>query len=110
MHTFMGNTTTNAATTTASLQAGPTTCLAPGDKSGYWMPTMYNGTTAVLPVGPQVIYYKTNLIDYTSVRPFPVGLRFLVGSPSQSQAEFQNLPGTVEGWECGESFHNWDIR
>ncbi len=109
MHTFMGNTTTNAATTLTSLQAGGTTCLAPGDKSGYWMPTMYNGNTMILPTGPQVIYYKTNAIDYTAVHPFPPGLRFLVGSPSQTQAEFQNLPGTVEGWECGNSFFNWDF-
>jgi hypothetical protein len=109
MHTFMGNTTTNAATTLASLNAGGTNCNAPGDKSGYWMPTMYLGNTQILPVGPQVIYYKSNLIDYTTVRPFPPGLRFLVGSPSQTQAQFQNLPGTVEGWECGDSFFNWDF-
>ncbi len=109
MHSFLGNSSTNAATTLASLQANSTTCLAPGDKSGYWMPTMYNGSTAIHPVGVQVIYYKTGVIDYTSVRPFPPGLRFVVGSPTQSQIQFQNLPGTVEGWECGESFHNFDF-
>jgi len=109
-HTFMGNTVTTGNTTTAaSLDAGGTTCLAPGDKSGYWMPTMYNGTQMILPTGPQVIYYKTNTIDYTSVQPFPVGLRFLVGSPTQSESQFQDLPGTVEGWECGDSYYNWDF-
>ncbi|MEN3360339.1 MAG: hypothetical protein V7637_4321 [Mycobacteriales bacterium] len=106
-HTFMGNTTTNAATTLASLQAGGTACLVPGDKSAYWMPTMFNGDQPVMPVGPQVIYYKTNLIDYTSVRPFPLGLRFVVGSPTATSAEF--LAQSVEGWECGESFHNADF-
>jgi hypothetical protein len=109
MHTFMGNSSTNAATTLTTLEAGGTACLAPGDKSGYWMPTMYNGSQMILPVGPQVIYYKTNLIDYTSVRPFPPGLRFLVGSPAQTESQFQNLPGTVEGWECGDSYYNWDF-
>ncbi|GHJ48373.1 hypothetical protein Cs7R123_57150 [Catellatospora sp. TT07R-123] len=107
MHTFMGNRTTNAASTIASLQAGTSTCTAPDDKSGYWMPTMYNGNTVITPVGPQVIYYKTGVNDYTSVRPFPVGLRFVVGSPSATADQF--LYGSVEGWECGESFHNADF-
>ncbi|MFJ4894184.1 DUF1996 domain-containing protein [Streptomyces sp. NPDC088788] len=108
-HTFMGNTTTNAASTTASLDSGGTTCKAPGDKSAYWMPTLLNGSTPVLPVGPQVIYYKAGVTDYTSVRPFPKGLRFVVGSPLQSAADFRNHRGFVEGWECGDSFFNVDF-
>jgi hypothetical protein len=108
-HTFMGNTTTDANSTTASLDAGSTTCLAPGDRSGYWMPTMYDGDTPVLPVGPQTIYYKAGVTDYTSVRPFPKGLRYVVGSPMQSAQEFRDHPGFVEGWECGDSFFNVDF-
>lgn len=107
VHTFMGNTTTNAYTTLASLQAGSTSCLAPGDKSAYWMPSMYNGSQSVQPVGPQVIYYKTGVLDYTSVRPFPPGLRFVVGSPNATPAEF--LAASYEGWECGNSYHNADF-
>ncbi len=107
-HTFLGNTGTNAGTTTvASLQAGGTTCIAPGDKSAYWMPTMYNGSTQVDPIGPQVIYYKTGVIDYTSVRPFPPGLRYVVGSPSATAAQF--LASSYEGWECGNSYYNADF-
>ncbi|OEJ30688.1 DUF1996 domain-containing protein [Streptomyces subrutilus] len=105
-HTFMGNTATDAFSTTASLSAGRTACTAPGDLSGYWMPTLYNGDRPVLPTGPQVIYYKTGVTDYKSVRPFPKGLRFLVGSPHQTAAEFRGHPGWVEGWECGDSFKN----
>ncbi|MFJ3497013.1 DUF1996 domain-containing protein [Streptomyces sp. NPDC086091] len=108
-HTFMGNTTTDAGSTTASLDAGSTRCLAPGDRSAYWMPTLYKGNTSVLPVGPQVIYYKAGVTDYTSVRPFPKGLRFVVGSPTQSVSEFRNHKGFVEGWECGDSFFNSDF-
>jgi len=106
-HPFLGNTTTNAYATLASLQAGATTCKAPADKSAYWLPTMYNGAQAVIPVGPQVIYYKTGVIDYTSVRPFPPGLRFVVGSSHALPAEF--LAASVEGWECGNSSHNADF-
>ncbi|WP_371478670.1 DUF1996 domain-containing protein [Kitasatospora sp. NBC_00315] len=109
MHTFLGNTTTEANSTLASLQAGSTSCLAPGDKSGYWMPTMYDGDTAVNPVGLQTIYYKSSVNDYTSVRPFPPGLKFVVGSPSATSTQFATDPGFVAGWECGNSYHNIDL-
>ncbi|MET7363750.1 DUF1996 domain-containing protein [Streptomyces sp. NPDC005562] len=108
-HTFMGNTTTDARSTTDSLKQGNTACKAPGDKSAYWMPTLFKGDKAVLPIGPQTIYYKAGVTDYTSVRPFPEGLRYVVGSPMQSADEFRHHPGFVEGWECGESFFNVDI-
>ncbi|CAM5243263.1 hypothetical protein SALBM135S_01465 [Streptomyces alboniger] len=108
-HTFMGNTTTNAHSTTASLDAGSTKCLAPGDRSAYWMPTLYDGDQEIRPVGDQTIYYKAGVTDYTSVRPFPKGLRFVVGDPTQSAEEFRGHPGFVEGWECGESYFNVDF-
>jgi hypothetical protein len=104
MHTFMGNTTTDANTTLASLQAGGTSCKVPGDKSGYWMPTMYNSNQPVMPIGPQVIYYKSGVIDYTSLRPFPAGLKFVVGSPTNTAAQFMNE--SEQGWECGNSAFN----
>ncbi len=109
MHTFMGNTTTNAKTTVASLAAGGTKCLAPGDRSAYWMPTLYSGGRAVNPAGVQTIYYKTGVRDYTSVRPFPTGLRYVVGNPKATAKEFYASPGTVEGFECGNDYRNSDI-
>ncbi|MBE9498100.1 MULTISPECIES: DUF1996 domain-containing protein [Streptomyces] len=108
-HTFMGNTTTDADSTAASLDAGGTTCKAPGDKSAYWMPTLFDGDRPILPVGPQTIYYKAGVTDYTSVRPFPKGLRFVVGSPAQSPQDFRDHPGYVEGWECGDSYFNTEF-
>nr|WP_245923957.1 DUF1996 domain-containing protein [Actinoplanes atraurantiacus] len=108
-HTFMGNTTTYAGTTLATLKAGGTSCITPGDKTGYWMPTLLNGDTAVQPIGRQVIYYKSGVIDYRSVRPFPAGLRYVVGSPQATLEDFRNSPGAVEGFECGDSSFNWDI-
>ena len=108
-HTFLGNTTTNAATTVSSLSAGETKCLAQGDLSAYWMPTLYNGDQAVNPVGVQTIYYKTGVNDYTSVRPFPKGLRFVVGDAKNTDPQkFLKATG-VEGFECGESYRNADI-
>ncbi|MEU5178842.1 DUF1996 domain-containing protein [Streptomyces longwoodensis] len=108
-HTFMGNTSTDANSTTASLTGGATTCKAPADASGYWMPSLYNGDRKILPVGPQTIYYKAGVTDYTSVRPFPKGLRFVVGNPMQTADEFRHHRGFVEGWECGDSYFNTDF-
>ena len=109
MHSFMGSTTTSATTTTNSLLAGGTSCVTPQDKSAYWFPTLYNGTTAIHPTGPQVIYYKSAVYDYTTVVPFPKGLRFVVGSPSATLDEFRTAPGAVEGWECGNISKSWDF-
>jgi Domain of unknown function (DUF1996)/F5/8 type C domain len=109
MHTFMGSTTTDAASTTGSLSAGATSCVTPADKSGYWFPTMYNGDRIIAPTGPQVIYYKSGIYDYRTVQPFPKGLRFVVGSPTATEDQFKNSPGAVEGWECGDSSKNWDF-
>ncbi|MET7424646.1 DUF1996 domain-containing protein [Dactylosporangium sp. NPDC005555] len=108
-HTFMGNTTTNANTTLASLQAGGTACITPGDKSAYWMPTLLNNGVAVQPVDRQVIYYKSGVLDWRSVRPMPAGLRYVVGSPSSTLDQFKNHPGAVEGFECGDLTRQWDI-
>lgn len=88
-HTFMGNTTTDAHSTTDSLKRGNTACKAPGDKSAYWMPTLLKAGQPVLPVGPQVIYYKAGVTDYTSVRPFPEGAAL---RRRQSDAERRRIP------------------
>ncbi|MEV0389268.1 DUF1996 domain-containing protein [Nonomuraea sp. NPDC050643] len=109
LHTFIGNTTTNAHSTLASLLAGGTSCTNPHDRSAYWFPSFFKGDQLVQPVGPQVVYYKSGVLDYTTVRTFPQGLRFVVGSPGQSLEEFRNAPGAVEGFECGDSFHNYDL-
>jgi hypothetical protein len=109
MHTFIGNTTTNAGSTLNSLLAGNTSCTNPHDRSAYWFPSFYKGSQLIRPIGPQVVYYKSGIIDYTTVRTFPQGLRFVVGSPTQSLAEFRDAPGAIEGFECGNSAKNWDL-
>ena len=106
-HTFLGNPSTNAFSTTESLLKATTACTVPADRSAYWMPTMFDGDTPVIPNFPQVIYYKSGVIDYTSVRPFPTGLRYVVGSPKATAQEF--LDGSEKGWECGDSYSNNDV-
>jgi len=109
-HSFMGNLDTNASSTPASLLAGSgTSCTVAQDKSAYWFPTLYRGTDQVISPSLQTIYYKAGIIDYKKVRPFPAGLRFYAGSPMYTADQFKNAPGTVEGWECGDSTKNWTI-
>ena len=104
-HTFFGNRTTSASSTVASLsvpRAG-TSCRAPGDGSAYWMPTMYAGDT-VLDPSDVIVYYKSGVDDYRTVRPFPKGFRMIVGSPRYtSAAQFGGY------WSCGNSGRRADI-
>lgn len=108
-HTFMGNTTTDAFSTTESLLAGETSCSVPADKSAYWFPTLLNGDEPVLPRGEQVIYYKSGIEDYTQVVPFPLGLRFVAGDMTATEDQFRRSPGAVEGFECQNLSKVWDI-
>jgi len=86
-HTFFGNKTTNANSSLASLQKGTTSCKVPADRTAYWMPTLTNGTKVIDPI-ETITYYKSDVKDYTSVRPFPKGLRFVAGSPKATESEF----------------------
>ncbi len=102
-HTFFGNTTTNAFTTEATLEAGPTSCQFAGDKSGYWTPTLYAKGQIVDP-DYAIVYYKSGIDNYPSVQPFPKGLKLIAGfAMAKSTADF---PGT---WSCGNSINQKDF-
>ncbi|MEA2843581.1 MAG: hypothetical protein QOJ69_1252, partial [Actinomycetota bacterium] len=73
-HDFFANTTTDAASTLESLQAGRTLCNRPGDKAAYWVPTLSDGGAVVRP-DRVLAYYLVAGRDAGSVKPFPVGLR-----------------------------------
>jgi hypothetical protein len=82
-HTFMGNTTTNANTTLASLQAGTSNCNPVLDKSAYWIPTLYANGQAVDPLGTVTVYYGSRLKDPSRTQPFPLGFRMIAGDAKQ---------------------------
>lgn len=80
MHSFFGNRSTNAATTTASLFANTATSCGPAqDLSAYWVPTLYERGQAVEPSG-FVVYYGSRLPDPTKTVPFPPGFRMIAGN------------------------------
>ncbi|SNT65819.1 protein of unknown function [Asanoa hainanensis] len=78
-HTFMGNTSTNAFSTTQSLFANKkTTCSPAQDHSAYWIPTLLQNGKAVNPSGVTV-YYGSRLKDPSKTVPFPMGFRMITG-------------------------------
>ncbi|MEP7765764.1 DUF1996 domain-containing protein [Sanguibacter sp. 25GB23B1] len=110
LHTFVGNTSTDAHSTLTSLQAaGETTCTVPADLSAYWFPTLMDGDTPVVPNIAETIYYKSGIVDYKKVKPFPLGLKILAGNMMATEAQFRDAPGAVEGYECGDVSNSYSI-
>ncbi|MGE3271175.1 MAG: DUF1996 domain-containing protein [Chloroflexota bacterium] len=95
LHTFFGNTSTDAASTYESLQAAGTTCRTAADTSGYWTPALYQNSTEVQPVSMKV-YYRTGRHEPASVQPFPPGFRVIAGDATATSA--QGLRTTF--WRC----------
>ena len=84
LHTFFGNTSTNASSTPDSIRnTGNSTCRGGiANRSAYWVPTMID-TKDATPIAPTSVgvYYKNGIFDGSTVNPFPVGLRMIAGDP-----------------------------
>ena len=88
LHTFFGNTLTNAFTTPESLRTtGNSTCRGGiVNRSAYWVPTMID-TADGRPLRPTVgsFYYKTGYeIAAELMQPMPIGLRMIAGDSKGS--------------------------
>jgi hypothetical protein len=94
-HTFVGNSSTDAYSTPASLRAAGTTCRRSGDTAAYWMPTLFVGGQAVLPTIAQAYYRRTTTAP---VKPFPPGIQ-IIGGNSHATAPQSLL---VTYWDCGD--------
>jgi hypothetical protein len=99
LHTFWGNTTTDANSTAGSLLArGNGTCRGGiVNRSGYWVPSVIDTRTGT-PLAPDLIhvYYKSG---YGGIRPnqieaIPTGLRMVAGNAAASG------PQDFMGWSC----------
>jgi Domain of unknown function (DUF1996) len=95
-HSFVGNTTTNAFSTRASLLKGSSTCRRPGDTAAYWMPTLLQNGQPVEPLGA-TIYYRRRTLD--PVRAFPPGLKMIAGDAKATAPQDRR----VTFWNCGAS-------
>ena len=114
MHSFFGNRSTDAFSTTESLLAGTGTSCAPAkDLSAYWIPTLYEGDHAVEPAG-MTVYYGSRLPDPSVTVPFPEGFRMIAGSAKLQAPTPAGSPGQFwcagEGGEIGRSADgNWPV-
>jgi len=83
-HDFIGARSTNAFSTGESLRAGGTTCVMPGDSSGYWVPALFKNGTRVFPTATSknaLFYYRRAGVEARMVfRTIPDGLKMIVGN------------------------------
>jgi len=106
LHTFFGNTGTNAYSTASSVATtGGSTCKGGIlDRSAYWVPTMID-TKKNKPLRPMasMIYYKNGFwgIDPKSLQDMPTGLRMIAGRSSNSSPSgpfvYRCLGGATNG-------------
>lgn len=100
LHTFVGNTGANAASTADSIaNSGDSTCGGGiANRTAYWFASLVDTTTGT-PIAPLSVnaYYKTGYdgVRNQDIQPFPDGLRFVSGDPMGA------TPGANAGrWSC----------
>jgi hypothetical protein len=97
MHSFIGNTSTDANTTTETLlrNAG-TSCRPAQDLSAYWIPTLYERGQVVEPKDV-VVYYGSRLTNPARTVPFPQGFRMIAGD---ARLQVPTPDGSVNQFYC----------
>jgi Domain of unknown function (DUF1996) len=87
LHTFFGNTRTNAASNVDSIElTGNSTCFGgTANRSAYWIPSLIDTRDGTpLPPFHAIFYYKSGYrgVDAKDIITMPRGLRMLAGNPS----------------------------
>ena len=114
LHSFLGNDSTDASTTTDSLLKNAGSSCKPGeDHSAYWIPSLLENDKVVEPHGVTV-YYGSRLADTTKTVPFPQGFRMIVGDAKRQIATPDGAPGQFwcagAGGQVGRSADgNWPV-
>jgi hypothetical protein len=93
-HTFIGNRSTDAFSTPAFLLGGRTSCASEEDASAYWVPTLYEGDRAMVPLVAVVYYIKRTFKDLTAL---PAGLKMIAGDAAAVRRQAKS----VVAWACG---------
>ncbi|WP_181256696.1 DUF1996 domain-containing protein [Merismopedia glauca] len=96
LHTFFGNTKTNANSTYQSLTtSGNSTCEGGiANRSAYWVPTVMTATGNPVPPSFLLVYYKS--FTTSTVKNIPNALRMVAGSSKAQNAQDPK----VTFWEC----------
>lgn len=94
-HDFLGNRSTDAFSTAETLLAAGTTCRRQGDRSAYWVPTLFVDDKP-LQIDHANFYYVATVRDRERIQPYPLGLRVVAGD---AHATTKQDP-KVATWEC----------
>jgi len=86
LHSFVGNDSTDAGSTPASLMRfTASSCKPVDDHSAYWVPSLLDHGKVLEPE-QVIVYYGSLLDDKTGTVPMPNGLRMIVGDPKRQVA------------------------
>nr|WP_221377892.1 DUF1996 domain-containing protein [Actinoplanes polyasparticus] len=114
MHSFLGNKSTDAFTTTDTLLKNTgSSCKPDEDHSSYWIPSLYENGEKIEPHGVTV-YYGSRLPDPSKTMPLPQGFRMVVGDAKRQVATPKGANGQFwcagAGGEIGRSADgNWPV-
>ncbi|MBW4575775.1 MAG: DUF1996 domain-containing protein [Aphanothece sp. CMT-3BRIN-NPC111] len=97
LHDFFGNTSLNEFSTVASLQAATTTCHRSADRSGYWLPTLYQNGVEVTPIRLDVYYQSARSSVSNNLQTLPPGLKMIAGEAHSTTPQ----DTSIVGWACG---------
>ncbi|HJP66894.1 MAG TPA: DUF1996 domain-containing protein [Actinomycetota bacterium] len=95
LHTFFGNTSTNAFSTYRTLRAGTTTCQETADASGYWVPALYQDGKLIVPSNVAA-YYRAAAKVPSSIHAFPAGLEMVAGDAHATAPQ----ASWITRWQC----------
>jgi hypothetical protein len=98
MHSFFGNTSTNANSDINSLLSSPSNCNPSIDLSSYWVPTLYRDNVPVEPDTPTFYYLGEGVRDdvIARIQPLPLGLRIVAGNAKATAPDAT----TISRWSC----------
>jgi hypothetical protein len=119
LHTFFGNTGTNAASTAETIRdSGNSTCLGGTiNRSAYWVPAMIDTATnrALVPAYANFYYKQGYALAANAIQPIPPGLRMVAGDPLNAVASTPNTrfkcvggPNNVND-QYGSAIPNCDV-
>jgi hypothetical protein len=94
-HTFLGNNTTNAFSTVASLQGQSTSCRRPNDTAAYWVPTLISPSGAAVTPRAATVYYRRHTL--APLQAFPTGFRMIAGNSKSTTPQAMS----ITTWNCG---------
>jgi hypothetical protein len=115
MHSFLGNDSTSATTTTDTLLSNTgSSCKPLEDLSAYWIPTLYGPDGQAIQPHGVTVYYGSRLTDPTRTVPFPQGFRMIAGDAKKQVATPDGAPGQFwcagAGGQTGRSTDgNWPV-